>query len=144
MMLALLGMAYKIAAAPMHFYAADVYEGAASPVTAFLGFVPKTAGMIAFMLLLQTIGWHDSGPALPQPIMTMLFMIAVLTMTLGNIGALLQTSAKRMLAYSSIAHSGYMIIGVIAGPGFGFNAVLLYLLHLRRDEHRRLRRARRA
>jgi NADH-quinone oxidoreductase subunit N len=130
--LAVLGVSYKIAAAPMHFYAADVYEGAASPVTAFLGFVPKTAGMIALMLLLGTIGWGNWGAAgdglLPQPILTTLWMIAVLTMTLGNIGALLQKSVKRMLAYSSIAHSGYMVIGIIAGPGDGLNSVLFYLL----------------
>src|SRR5690606_11438295 len=56
-----------------------------------------------------------------------LWVVAVFTMTLGNIGALLQSSVKRMLAYSSIAHSGYMLIGVIAGPGIGINSVLFYL-----------------
>jgi NADH-quinone oxidoreductase subunit N len=135
MILSILGIAYKIAAAPMHFYAADVYEGAASPVTAFLGFVPKTAGMLALMLLLGTLGWEGwgpwadaSAPGLPQPILTTLWMLAALTMTLGNVGALLQRSVKRMLAYSSIAHSGYIVIGLIAGPGDGLNAVLFYLL----------------
>jgi NADH-quinone oxidoreductase subunit N len=131
MLLALLGIGYKIAAAPMHFYAADVYEGAASPVTAFLGFVPKTAGMLAFILIVGTVGWGDNDPTrgLPQPILTMLWMMAVLTMTLGNVGALLQSSVKRMLAYSSIAHSGYMLIGIIAGPRLGgVNAVLFYML----------------
>jgi NADH-quinone oxidoreductase subunit N len=131
MLLAILGIAFKIAAAPMHFYAADVYEGAASPVTAFLGFVPKTAGMVALVVLLSTMGWADplggGASGLPQPVLTMLWMVAVLTMTLGNIGALLQRSVKRMLAYSSIAHSGYMLIGIIAGPGLGVNAVLFYL-----------------
>jgi NADH-quinone oxidoreductase subunit N len=138
MILALLGVSYKIAAAPMHFYAADVYEGAASPVTAFLAFVPKTAGMLAMILLLSTVGWSghrviENGigyelTGLPKPILTTLWMLAVLTMTLGNIGALLQKSVKRVLAYSSIAHSGYMIIGIIAGPGLGVNSVLFYLL----------------
>ncbi len=129
MILAILGISYKIAAAPMHFYAADVYEGAASPVTAFLGFVPKTAGMIALILLLGTVGWGDElNPGLPQPILTMLWMMAVLTMTLGNIGALLQRSVKRMLAYSSIAHSGYLMIGLIAGTSSGIDAILFYLL----------------
>ncbi|MBT8485250.1 MAG: NADH-quinone oxidoreductase subunit N [Phycisphaerae bacterium] len=126
LILAILGVSFKIAAAPMHFYAADVYEGAASSVTAFLGFVPKAAGMIALIALLATVGWGAEG--LPQPIVTTLWMMAVLTMTLGNIGALLQRSVKRMLAYSSIAHSGYMLIGIIAGPGLGVNAVLFYLL----------------
>jgi NADH-quinone oxidoreductase subunit N len=134
MILAILGISYKIAAVPMHFYAADVYEGAASPVTAFLGFVPKTAGMIALIFLLSTVGWgvggvgDTAGAGLPQPILTTLWMLAVLTMTLGNIGALLQKSVKRMLAYSSIAHSGYMLIGIIAGPGLGVNAVLFYMV----------------
>jgi NADH-quinone oxidoreductase subunit N len=131
MILALLGVSYKIAAAPMHFYAPDVYEGAASPVTAFLAFVPKTAGMIAMILLLSTIGWAGTmtEPGLPKAIITTLWMVAVLTMTLGNIGAILQKSVKRVLAYSSIAHSGYMLIGVIAGPLFaGVEAVLFYLL----------------
>ncbi len=130
MMLSLLGVSYKIVAVPMHFYAADVYEGAASPVTAFLGFVPKTAGILAIILLLGTVGWtgHGAGPGLPQPILVFVWMIAVLTMTLGNVGALLQRSAKRLLAYSSIAHSGYLLIGVIAGPGLGLNSVLFYLL----------------
>jgi NADH-quinone oxidoreductase subunit N len=131
MILALIGISFKIAAAPMHFYVADVYEGAAAPVGAFLAFVPKSAGMIAMILLLATLGWsgHQGlAPGLPTEILTVLWMVAVLTMTLGNIGALLQKSVKRLLAYSSIAHSGYMIIGLIAGPGLGINGILFYLL----------------
>jgi NADH-quinone oxidoreductase subunit N len=132
MILAVLGVSFKIVAVPMHFYAADVYEGAAAPVTAFLGFVPKTAGTVAIILLLGTVGWsgHLPGGAegLPQPILITLWMIAVLTMTLGNVGAMLQRSVKRLLAYSSIAHSGYLLIGVIAGPGLGINSALFYLL----------------
>ena len=132
MILALLGVSFKIVAVPMHFYAADVYEGAAAPVSAFLAFVPKTAGVVAMLLLLGTVGWTGhSGPGtvgLPQPILVTLWMVAVLTMTLGNVGAMLQSSVKRLLAYSSIAHSGYLLIGIIAGPQMGINAVLLYLL----------------
>ncbi|MHC5113388.1 MAG: NADH-quinone oxidoreductase subunit NuoN [Planctomycetota bacterium] len=137
MILAILGVSFKIAAVPMHFYAADVYEGAAAPVTAFLGFVPKVAGTLALILLLGTLGWGgwgatggpgDGWALLPPPILATLLMMAGLTMTLGNIGALLQKSVKRMLAYSSIAHSGYLLIGIIAGPGLGIAAVLFYLL----------------
>ena len=132
MILALLGVSFKIVAVPMHFYAADVYEGAAAPVSAFLAFVPKTAGVVAMLLLLGTVGWTGhSGPGtvgLPQPILVTLWMVAVLTMTLGNVGAMLQSSVKRLLAYSSIAHSGYLLIGIIAGPGLGIDAVLFYLL----------------
>ncbi|MBC8523719.1 NADH-quinone oxidoreductase subunit N [PVC group bacterium] len=124
MLLSLFGLFYKIAAAPMHLYAPDVYQGAASPVTAYLAFVPKTAGMIAIITLLTTIGWENG---LPATIEMTLWVVAVLTMVLGNIGALLQKSAKRMLGYSSIAHTGYMLIGIIAGPELGLKAVLVYL-----------------
>ncbi len=128
LLLSILGIAFKLAAAPLHLYAPDVYEGAASQVTAFLGFVPKAGGAIALMLILSVTGWMDDGGVLPYPILVTLWVMAVLTMTLGNIGALLQTRIKRMLAYSSISHSGYILIGIIAGPGAGFVAVLVYLL----------------
>jgi len=132
MILAVLGIGFKMAAAPMHFYAPDVYEGAAAPVTAFLAFVPKTAGAVALIILLTTVGWSDhladGARGLPIELSTTLWMMAALTMILGNIGALLQRNIKRLLAYSSIAHSGYMIIGLLAGEGLGINAVLFYLL----------------
>lgn len=132
MIMAVLGIGFKMAAAPMHFYAPDVYEGAAAPVTAFLAFVPKTAGAIALVLLLETVGWQhhlaEGARGLPVELATTLWMMAALTMILGNIGALLQRNVKRLLAYSSIAHSGYMIIGLLAGPGLGIDALLFYLL----------------
>ena len=129
MLLALIGICFKLAAVPMHFYAPDVYEGAASPVAAMISFVPKVQGFVTLIVLLGTIGWSASGEsALPSVVAAVLWMIAVLTMTLGNIGALLQRSAKRMLAYSSIANSGYMLVGVLAGPKIGVDATLLYLL----------------
>lgn len=136
MVLAIVGICFKIAAVPMHFYAADVYEGAATPVTAFLAFVPKTAGAVALILLLSLVGWP-----LPAPIAALLWIIAVATMTLGNVLGLLQDNVKRVLAYSSIAHSGYIIVGLLAGPavneatggaggalGDGIAAVLFYLV----------------
>jgi len=124
-LLSLFGLCYKIAAAPLHLYAPDVYQGAAAPVTAFLAFIPKSAGMIAIILLLSMIGWERG---LPPVIEMSLWVIAVLTMILGNIGALLQQSTQRMLGYSSIAHSGYMLMGVIAGPPLGLTAVFIYLV----------------
>ena len=124
-LLAIIGLCYKIAAAPMHLYAPDVYQGAASAVTAFLAFVPKTAGMLAIIIVVSLVGWENG---LPRVVEMTLWVVAVLTMLLGNIGALLQNSAKRMLGYSSIAHSGYILIGVIAGPPLGLIAVLVYLL----------------
>ena len=136
--LAILGIGFKLAAVPMHFYAADVYEGASSPTTAFLGFVPKIAGVLALMILLSTFGYsghstvaggsHIALPGLPAPLTAVLWMVAVLTMVLGNVAALLQSNVKRMLAYSSIAQSGYLIVGLIAGPQSGYDAVLFYLL----------------
>ncbi len=139
LILSVIGVSFKIAAVPMHFYTADVYQGAAAPVSAFLAFVPKAAGFFAIMLLVSTVGWNQGvAGGLPEPLHATLWMMAVATMTLGNVLALLQHSVKRMLAYSSIAHSGYMLVGVIAGPGEtgsgslgfvgnGLAAVLFYL-----------------
>lgn len=133
LVISVLGMGFKIAAVPMHFYTADVYQGAAAQVSGFLAFVPKTAGFIGLILLLATAGWnHEHG--LPDALRTLLWIMAAATMTIGNVLALLQRSVKRVLAYSSIAHSGYMLVGLIAGPGSGVNAdngiaaVLFYLL----------------
>ncbi|MBC7835627.1 MAG: NADH-quinone oxidoreductase subunit N [Phycisphaerales bacterium] len=122
--MAIIGLCFKIAAVPMHFYTPDVYQGAAAPVAAFLAFVPKSAGFFAIMLLTATLGWSfgASGTELPGPVHSALYIIAVLTMTVGNVLAILQNSIKRILAYSSIAHSGYMLVGIIAGPGGGGGA----------------------
>lgn len=137
MLIAVIGVCFKIAAVPMHFYTPDVYQGAASPVSAMLAFVPKTAGFLALMFLLGTVGWGygANGGHLPVELEAALWIIAALTMCVGNVLALLQSSVKRILAYSSIAHSGYMLVGIIAGPGpeggafyqNGLAAVLFYL-----------------
>lgn len=135
LLLSIVGLAFKIAAVPMHFYTADVYQGAASPVTAFLAFVPKTAGFVALLLLCSAAGWtHGAGgDALPEALRITLWVMAAVTMTVGNVLAIMQNSVKRMLAYSSIAHSGYMLVGLLAGPGdgtfasSGVAAVLFYL-----------------
>lgn len=132
------GFAFKMAAVPLHFYAGDVYQGAATPVTAFLSFVPKTTGFVALIKLLAAIG----GPSwlLPDPIIKsngtgLLWILAVLTMTVGNLLGLLQYNVKRVLAYSSIAHTGYMLVALAAlgagkgtvDPHGGLRAVLFYL-----------------
>ena len=138
MALSLLGIFFKISAVPMHVYAPDVYEGASTPMTAYLSIVPKIAGFVAIILLCGTFGWagrHEITFAgdtmvregMPEPIQMMLWTVAVLTMTLGNIGALLQTSLKRIVAYSGITHSGYMLIGIVAGTTAGIDALLFYL-----------------
>jgi len=137
--LAVLGLCFKITAVPMHFYAPDVYEGAAVHVSAFLAFVPKVAGFVALAVLLGTAGWTGHAliaadgvrvayTGLPEPVAAVLWMSAVLTMTLGNVGALMQRSIKRTLAYSSVSHSGYMMLGLIVGAPAGINALFFYLL----------------
>lgn len=128
-LLVLAGFAYKMAAFPLHFYAGDVYEGAATPVTAFLAFVPKAAGFVATIKLLAIIG----GPTfqlLPPTLITLLAVVAAITMSVGNVLALLQNNVKRVLAYSSVAHSGYMLVGLAclhAVPQQGLGGVLFYL-----------------
>lgn len=141
LVMSLVGVSFKIAAVPMHFYTADVYEGAASSVSGYLAFVPKAAGIFAMILLLSVVGWgFPSGGAggghLPEPLRVMLWVMAAMTMTVGNVLALLQRNVKRVLAYSSIAHSGYMLVGLVVGPGAaggavsenGLAATLFYLL----------------
>ncbi len=114
LLLAFAGLAFKVAAVPFHVYAADVYEGAASPVTGLLGFVPKLAGFVALVKILDAANWN-----LPQTLSWTMWVVAAATMTVGNVLALMQTNVKRILAYSSIAHSGYMLIGVLVGPVAG-------------------------
>jgi len=135
--MSIVGVGFKIAAVPMHLYVADVYQGAAAPVSAYLAFAPKAAGFFALASLLSVPGWPGevagSIGEMDPTIRIVLWVMAALTMTFGNALALLQSNAKRMLAYSSVAHSGYMLVGLLAGPGKevwndGLGAVLFYLL----------------
>ena len=116
LVLSVAGLLFKIAAVPLHFYVADVYQGASSPVAGLLGFVPKFAGLIALFKITQLTGvWDDPHGA----IFWLFWLVAVLSMTVGNILALRQTNIKRMLAYSGVAHGGYMLVGLLAGPNAG-------------------------
>ena len=109
----LIGLAFKIAAVPLHSYVADVYQGAATPMTAFLAFVPKTSGFVAIIKVLFYVSQvGDAHWVVPDTIAKLLWIIAVLTMFVGNVLGLLQHNVKRVLAYSSVAHSGYMLVGV--------------------------------
>ncbi len=116
------GLGFKIAAVPFHMWAPDVYEGAPTPVTAFLS-VGSKAASFALLIRLFTQGL----PGLAADWESLLGVIAVLTMTTGNLAALTQSNIKRMLAYSSIAHAGYVLIGLVAGTERGIAAVLFYL-----------------
>jgi NADH-quinone oxidoreductase subunit N len=106
------GLAFKMAAVPLHFYAGDVYQGAATPVTALLSFVPKTSGFVALIKILYAFGGGQF--LLPDQLVKLIWILAVLTMSVGNVLGLLQLNVKRVLAYSSVAHSGYMLTGICA------------------------------
>ena len=116
------GMGFKIAAVPFHMWAPDVYEGAPTPVTAFLS-VGSTAASFAMLLRILIEGL----PGLVADWQVLFSALAVVTMTVGNIAAITQSNIKRMLAYSSIAHAGYVLIGVVAGTERGVAATMVYL-----------------
>jgi NADH-quinone oxidoreductase subunit N len=130
LLLVLAGFGYKIAAVPFHMWAPDVYTGAPIPVTAFLAVGSKAAGF-AILLRFFHFGVTADGPvtAVPGglPLVTMLMMICFLTMTLGNLAALSQQNIKRLLAYSSIAHAGYALLGIVVFRDQGVQAALVYL-----------------
>jgi NADH-quinone oxidoreductase subunit N len=121
--LLLVGFAFKVAAVPFHFWSPDVYQGAPTPITAFMSVGPKAAAFVAlirvFGISLQSTAgiWTDA-----------LVVIAAATMTLGNVVALRQQNIKRMLAYSSIAHAGYLLVGIVAGGERAFAATSFYLV----------------
>jgi NAD(P)H-quinone oxidoreductase subunit 2 len=120
--LVIAGLGFKLSAAPFHMWTPDVYEGAPLPVTAFLSILSKTA---AFALTVRLL----SGVMMPlhELLLPALTTIAVLSMTVGNVLALVQTSIKRLLAYSTIAHAGYMILAVIVASQASLGSLLLYL-----------------
>ncbi|HZP48165.1 MAG TPA: NADH-quinone oxidoreductase subunit N [Vicinamibacterales bacterium] len=117
------GVGFKIAAVPFHMWAPDVYEGAPTPVTAFLSVGSKAA---SFAMLLRI--FVEGLPAMSADWRLLFYVLSIVTMTVGNLAALTQTNLKRMLAYSSIAHAGYVLIGVVAGTARGITATLIYLL----------------
>jgi NADH-quinone oxidoreductase subunit N len=121
--LVIVGLGFKIAAVPFHMWTPDVYEGAPTVITAFMTVIPK-AGAFAALLRLFLVGLM---PAIDswQPVWTVL---AVLTMTVGNVLALNQEGIKRLLAYSSIAHAGYLLVGLVPGTAHGGAGILYYLV----------------
>ena len=127
------GFGYKIAAVPVHMWCPDVYEGAPTEITAFLSVAPKAAGFAIiirfFFNLIPTI----PELSIPNAVQfqgywqTIMAIISVLTMTVGNLAALHQTNLKRLLAYSSIAHAGYILMGLVVLTSSGMQAIVLYL-----------------
>jgi len=121
--LLLVGFGFKISAVPFHMWTADVYEGAPTSVTAFIATGSKAAAFAALLRLLL-----ESLRPLQGEWTWLFWVLAVLSMTLGNVVAIAQQNLKRLLAYSSIAHVGYMLVGIVAGGGLGGGSVLFYLL----------------
>ena len=117
------GFLFKIAAAPFHMWTPDVYQGAPTPITAFMSAGPKAAAFAAFLRIMEYCFF-----SLKPEWTAMLWVLAVLTMIIGNVLAINQTNIKRMLAYSSIAHAGYALVGLVAANEIGYSGILFYLL----------------
>jgi len=117
------GVGFKIAAVPFHMWAPDVYEGAPTPVTAFLSVGSKAA---SFAMLIRI--FVEGLPSASEDWRLLFWVLSIATMTIGNFAALTQTNVKRMLAYSSIAHAGYVLMGIVAGTSRGITATLVYLM----------------
>ena len=117
------GLAFKLGAVPFHMWVPDVYHGAPTAMTLFIGSAPKIAAFAFVVRILgqglesQVAEWRD-----------MLVILAVLSMALGNIAAIAQTNLKRMLAYSTISHMGFMLLGILAGSQNGYSSAMFYVL----------------
>jgi NADH-quinone oxidoreductase subunit N len=121
--LMLVGFGFKIAIAPFHIWTPDVYEGAPTPISGFMSVGPKAAG---FAMLFRV--FFEAFPALSHKWLLAAWISAVLTMCVGNFAAIVQSNIKRMLAYSSIAHAGYILVAFVSGSQEGEAAALFYLL----------------
>ena len=135
MVMVLAGFGYKISAVPFHFWTPDVYEGAPTTITAFLSIAPK-AGAFAMMIRFfnqvladgGAMGGLDASSVASLPWANIMSLLAVITMTLGNVVAIQQNNIKRMLAYSSIAHAGYMLLAMPVMSGDSIYAIMIYLV----------------
>jgi len=135
MIMVLAGFGYKISSVPFHFWTPDVYEGAPTTITAYLSIAPK-AGAFAMMIRFfnqvladgGAMGGLDASSVASLPWANIMSLLAVITMTLGNVVALQQNNIKRMLAYSSIAHAGYMLLAMPVMSGDSIYAIMIYLV----------------
>jgi len=118
-----IGFGFKIAAVPFHMWTPDVYEGAPTSITAFMATGVKAAGFAALVRV-----FFSALPAFRPDWTSIMWLIAVATMTVGNIVAISQTNIKRMLAYSSIAHAGYILVAFVSGNDLGISGILFYLM----------------
>lgn len=129
----LAGLLFKTASFPFHFWCPDVYEGAPTPITAFLSVGPKAAGFALFIRLFYPLfapgheaDVYEAISGLNWPLI--LALVSAITMTLGNLAAIHQNNLKRLLAYSSIAHAGYLLMGVVSLSDLGLRSVVFYLV----------------
>jgi NADH-quinone oxidoreductase subunit N len=119
------GIGFKLGAVPFHMWVPDVYQGAPTPVTVFIGSAPELAAFaLAMRLLVEALG----APVLLAEWQNMLAILALLSMAVGNITAIAQTNLKRMLAYSAIAHMGFMLLGILAGTPNGYGSAMFYVV----------------
>jgi len=116
------GLAFKVSMAPFHMWTPDAYEGAPTPVTAFMSVGPKVAGFVVFIRVLA-----DALPSLQHEYTMILTGLAVLTMAVGNLAAIAQRNIKRMLAYSTIGHVGFVMLGLIAANTDGYAGIMVYM-----------------
>ncbi|KIN61391.1 NADH-quinone oxidoreductase subunit N [Sulfitobacter noctilucae] len=116
------GLAFKVSAVPFHMWTPDVYEGSPTPVTAFFATAPKVAAMALFARVL-----HDAFGQAVGDWQQIVALLSVLSMFLGGVAAIGQTNIKRLMAFSSIAHMGYALMGLAAGTAFGVQAMLVYM-----------------
>ncbi len=116
------GLAFKVSVAPFHMWTPDTYEGAPTPVTAFMSVAPKVAGFVVFIRVLA-----DAFPALQHEYTAVLSVLAVLTIGIGNVAAIAQRNIKRMLAYSTVGHVGFVLLGLIAATQEGYSGAMVYL-----------------
>ncbi len=122
-LMVLVGFGFKVAMVPMHFWTPDVYQGAPTPVTAFISVASKAAGFAVLLRALRFV-----FPALSEEWVALVVAISAVTMTLGNVSAIWQKNIKRMLAYSSVAQAGYILVGVAAASRLGVAAAVFYLI----------------
>lgn len=122
MVMVMIGLCFKVSAVPFHMWTPDVYEGAPTPVAAFFATAPKIAALALFIRVMM----QPFGPLLEQWQQVVIF-VSVASMVLGSLAAIMQTNIKRLLAYSSIGHAGFMLIGLATGSMEGVQAMLVYL-----------------
>ena len=121
--LLLVGFGFKVAAVPFHMWAPDVYEGAPTPTTAFMASAVKAAAFAVFLRI-----WLEAFPQMDRAWIVPVWWLAAVTMLVGNVVALVQRNIKRLLAYSSVVHSGYLLVAVAAGTRLGSASFLFYLI----------------